>query len=614
MPPTERRDTAERRSLRSLLSAYAVSQFGNWLFRTGVVYYAYNQSHGSTALLTTAIVLVYLPILFGSRLLAPLADRYETRRMLIGLDALRAVVLAVLLAAVWGGIGFVSAATIGVMGFLSLLTPFFTASQTAYMRRVLPTDRMPSALAAVSKVDWSMFILGTAAAPVMLQVSNLPVLISLDIASFVVSGLLLVRLVPAPAPRDGRPGGTAAGSGKPRLTASSKWLLGSVFALNAGAGIINVYPNVVARDFLGGGAVWLSVINLANGAGAVLGATLAARLRKQRGLRPGVLAALAVAVSLVCMTFVTTAWVAVLASSTMLMAGQVFAVVFQARILENEPVAVAGRVSGLFTLGTFAGVTLSILLFMGLTSVGPMRSSFTVLLLIAAASALVSAWIGHAAARRHGVTAPEPAAAEVLDADLGTDLGTDLHPDLDLDAEAVALLVRQAGRAFATGVTVASTVNARVPHATTVNSFVTVSLDPALVLICVAHGSHLASLITEGSPLGITVLSARQRDTAVYFARADRPVGETQFEGHPWRPGKETGAPLLEAGAAWLECRVQTLLPAGDHAIVLARVLAFTPSEETGDGPLVFFGGAFHALGDSPSVPPVPAGLQKADQ
>ncbi|MGW0365306.1 MFS transporter [Streptomyces sp. NPDC002990] len=638
MPPTERRGSAERRSLRSLLAAYAVSQFGNWLFRTGVVYYAYNQSHGSTALLTTAIVLVYLPILFGSRLLAPLADRYETRRMLIGLDALRAVVLAVLLAAVWGGIGFVSAATIGVMGFLSLLTPFFTASQTAYLRRVLPTDRMPSALAAVSKVDWSMFILGTAAAPVMLQVSNLPVLISLDIASFVVSGLLLIRLVPAPAPRDDRPGGTAAGSGKPRLTASSKWLLGSVFALNAGAGIINVYPNVVARDFLGGGAVWLSVINLANGAGAVLGATLAARLRKQRGLRPGVLAALAVAASLVCMTSVTTAWVAVLASSTMLMAGQVFAVVFQARILENEPVAVAGRVSGLFTLGTFAGVTLSILLFMGITSIGPLRGSFTVLLLIAAASALVSAWIGHAAARRHGVTAPVPSAPEGLDGDRGhqSDTGPEREaergPDPELDAEAVALLVRQAGRAFATGVTVASTVNAGVPHATTVNSFTTVSLDPALVLICVAHGSHLASLITEGSPLGITVLSARQRDTAVYFARGDRPVGETQFEGHPWRPGKETGAPLLEAGAAWLECRVQTLLPAGDHKIVLARVLAFTPSEETGDGPLVFFGGAFHALGDSPTlptastappvaavppappVPPVAAGLQKADQ
>ncbi|WP_330301407.1 MFS transporter [Streptomyces sp. NBC_00503] len=612
MPPTERLAAAERRSLRSLLSAYAVSQFGNWLFRTGVVYYAYNQSHGSTALLTTAIVLVYLPILFGSRLLAPLADRYETRRMLIGLDALRAVVLAVLLAAVWGGIGFTSAATIGVMGFLSLLTPFFTASQTAYLRRVLPTDGMPSALAAVSKVDWSMFILGTAAAPLMLQVSNLPVLISLDIVSFVVSGLLLIRLMPAPAPAPtptgGGQAGAAAGSGKLRLTPGSKWLLVSVFALNAGAGLINVYPNVVARGFLGGGAMWLSVINLANGAGAVLGATLAARMGKQRGLRPGVLAAVAVAVSLLGMTFVTTAWVAVLASSTMLLAGQVFAVVFQSRILQNEPVAVAGRVSGLFTLGTFAGVTLSILLFMGITSFGSMRGSFTVLLFIAAAAALVSAWVGQVAARRHGVTAPEPAGAEAGRAEQAG------GPDADADAE--ALLVRRAGRAFATGVAVASTVgvDSGVPHATTVNSFVTVSLDPPLVMVCVEHTSHLASLVTEGAPLGVTVLGAGQRETAAHFARGDRPLGEEQFEGHPWRPGKETGAPLLEAGTAWLECRVQTLLPAGDHTIVLALVRAFTASEDPGEGPLVFFGGAFHALDVPPSGPAVPAGFREGER
>ncbi|MFG2874857.1 MFS transporter [Streptomyces sp. NPDC048337] len=597
MPPTERRETTEHRSLRALLSAYAVSQFGNWLFRTGVVYYAYNQNHGSNALLTTAIVLVYLPILFGSRLLAPLADRQDTRRTLIGLDVLRASVLVVLLAAVGGGAGggFTSAATIGVMAFLSLLTPFFTASQTAYLRRVLPTERIPSALAAVSKVDWSTFILGTAAAPLMLQVSNLPVLITLDIASFVVSGLLLVRLAPAPAPAGGRTDGAAGGAGKPRLTGSSRWLLASVFALNAGAGVINVYPNVVARDFLGGGATWLSVINLANGAGAVIGATLAARLRGRRGLRPGVLAALTVAVSLACMTLVTTAWVAVLASSTMLLAGQVFAVVFQARILENEPVAVAGRVSGHFTLGTFAGVTVSILLFMGITSAGSLRGSFTVLLLAAALSALVSAGVGHAAARRYGEAAPE--------AD---------PQGPDGEAESAALLVRQAGRSFATGVTVASTVASGVPHATTVNSFVTVSLDPPLVMICVAHGSHLGGLITEGSPLGVTVLAADQRETAVHFARAERPVGEAQFAGHAWRPGQETGAPLLSEGAAWLEGRVQSVVPAGDHAIVLARVLAFTPSDEPGEGPLVFYGGGFHSLGHDASA--APGGLQKAEQ
>ncbi|MFD5464240.1 MFS transporter [Kitasatospora sp. NPDC127059] len=625
MPPAERSEPSERRSLRALLSAYAVSQFGNWLFRTGVVYYAYNQNHGSNAVLTTAIVLVYLPILFGSRLLAPLADRRDTRRTLIGLDALRAAVLAVLLVVVSAGAGFTSAATIGVMAFLSLLTPFFTASQTAYLRRVLPDDRLPAALASLSRIDWSMFILGTAAAPLMLQVSDLPTLTSLDIATFVVSGLLLLRLMPAPAVTSARRGSAAAGSGRPRLTGNSRLLLVSVFALNAGAGLINVYPNVVARDFLGGGATWLSVINLANGTGAVIGATLAGRLRKQRGLRPGVLAALVVAGSLACMTFVTNAWVAVPASSVMLAAGQVFAVLFQSRILENEPVAVAGRVSGLFTLGTFAGVTVSILLFMAVTGfgtgAGSVRRSFTVLLLVAAASALASALVGAAALRRHGDRAPgapdAPDAPDALGAPEDRETPAAAYGASGPDPASAAPLVRQAGRAFATGVTVASTVHDGIPHATTVNSFVTVSLDPALVLVCVERGSRLDALIAEKAPLGITVLSAGQRDTAVHFAKRDRPSGEAQFDGHPWRPGKETGAPLLEAGTAWLECAVRTVVPAGDHSIVLAEVLSFTdvPSCTEPDrygqrrAPLVFFGGGFHTLAERlpPKQPPAEA-------
>jgi flavin reductase (DIM6/NTAB) family NADH-FMN oxidoreductase RutF len=621
LPPDEHSEQLQRRSLRALLSAYAVSQLGNWLFRTGVVYYAYNHNNGSDALLTTAIVLVYLPILFGSRLLAPLADRRDTRRTLIGLDVLRAAVLAVLLAVVAAGTGGTSGATIGVLALLSLLTPFFTASQTAYLRQVLPVQRIPAALASVSRVDWSTFVVGTAAAPLMLEVSNLPTLIVLDIATFLVSGLLLVRLTPASDLAGDGHGDATASDRKPGLTLSSKWLLASIFLLNAGAGLINVYPNVVARHFLGGGAAWLSAINLANGVGGVLGATLAGRLSKQRGLRPGTLAALAVALSLACMTLVTTAWAAIISSSVMLMAGQVFAVVYQARILENEPVAVAGRISGFFTLGTFAGVTVSTLLFLGGTSVGPMRDSFTVVLVVGAASALVAALVGHAASRRYGDKAR---AAEAPTPHAGTAEGSGGSEDRlpDLDAEQKALLVRRAGRAFVTGVAVASTVTARGPHATTVNSFVTVSLDPALVMVSVECGSRLESLVAEDSPLGITILSARQRDTALHFARGDRPVGEGQFEGHAWREGRSTGAPLLEEGTTWLECRVHAILPAGDHSLVLARVVSFTSCDQHGHGPLVFFDGGFHTLTGNPPataqeaepVDPVPAGSKGGEK
>ncbi|MBM0201662.1 flavin reductase [Micromonospora sp. STR1s_5] len=564
---------------RTLLSAYAVSQFGNWLFRTGVVYFAYNQSHGSAALLTTVIALVYLPILVGSRVLAPLADRRDTRRTLIGLDILRALTLCILLATTVAGGAVTTGATIAAMAVLSLLTPLFTASQTAYLRQTLPTEGLPAALAGVTRIDWLMFVLGTASAPLMLQISNLPTLIMLDIVTFVVSALLLVR-----------------------LALSSRWLLAAVFALNAGAGVINVYPNVVARNYLGGGATWLSVINLANGVGAVIGSTLAGRVSRGHGLRPGILAAVAVAVSLVGMTFVTTAWIAVLASTTMLLAGQVFAVVFQARILADEPVERAGRASGLFTLGTFAGVTVSVLLFLGLTAFGPPHHSFTVLLLLGAGTALISALIGQVASRRFGAGTPVTATAPAQPEPAPT--GRDV--EAEAEAQRRVGLVRAAGRTFATGVTVVSTLKSLVPHAATVNSFVTVSLDPALVSICIDRTARLHALLEADSPLGITILSAAQRDAAMHFADRHRALGQAQFDGHAWRQGKETGAPLLEEGHAWLECRVERLIIAGDHSIVLARVLSFaTADPDDGHGPLVFAGGRFRTLPDDRSEPGV---------
>lgn len=387
--PTPRTKWPSRR-LGPLLVAYTISQFGNWMFRAGLVYHLYNQQQGSAPLLTGAVLLVYLPILIGSRALAPRADRAENRRTLILLDLVRATLLAALLPFTLSDASATTAVVLTVLAVLSMLSPFFTASQTSYLRRVLPTDQVQRGLVALSNVEWATYILGTAAGPVVVGYSSLSEVIMLDLGTFVISLLLLTRAAKAPIP-------TTEGATPATPTAGTPYnpipVLVSVFFLNAGAGLINVYPNVATRDFLHLGPNALTVFFLMNGLGGLIGATLAGRLPLRR--RPWLVvgAAVAVAGSLGLMHELQNAVAAIAASSAMLLAGQVFAVGVQSQLLATQPVGRAGTVSGWFTLATFGGVTASTLLFAASTLLGPATTAVPPLMMLAAGSAAVSAFI-----------------------------------------------------------------------------------------------------------------------------------------------------------------------------------------------------------------------------
>ena len=375
----------------SLLGAYAVSQLGNWLFRAGVIYEAYNKAHGSVAVLTAAILLVYVPILIGSRVLAPLVDRWETRRVLISLDATRALILCGLLIVVLCRSDLITPFALLTLGLLCLLSPMFTASQTAYLRRVLPADGMTGALAGLSKVEWATFILGTAAGPMLLQLSDVPQLILVDAVSFALSATLLCRLRPAPPSTV-----SIASEGvvqQPRLDPQTKRIMLSIWIVNSGAGLINVYPNVVTRDFLHGDARLLGLINLVDGFGGLVGATVIGRWKPGVKRRPILLGALLVSISLVGMAGASHLPLALVSSATMLLAGQIYSVSAQARMLSNEPARLAGRVSGYYRFATLGGVTVSTLAFPLVVHAAGIGTGFPVLLLAAAALALLAAFL-----------------------------------------------------------------------------------------------------------------------------------------------------------------------------------------------------------------------------
>ena len=148
---------------------------------------------------------------------------------------------------------------------------------------------------------------------------------------------------------------------------------------------------------------------------------------------------------------------------------------------------------------------------------------------------------------------------------------------------------RNACALYATGVTVA-TVRAPdgTPHGLTVNSFTSVSLQPPLILICIDYAYNFLSHFRACSNFAINVLSESQRDLSVKFAA--KPEG--RFEGVPWYTNV-TGAPLLPGCIANFECRLSSIIEAGDHAIFLGEVIHAASS---GGRPLLYFDREYRAL------------------
>lgn len=146
--------------------------------------------------------------------------------------------------------------------------------------------------------------------------------------------------------------------------------------------------------------------------------------------------------------------------------------------------------------------------------------------------------------------------------------------------------LRDAFGAFATGVTVvaASTAEGR-PIGFTANSFTSVSLDPPMLLICLARSSRNFATMMAADNFSVSVLSKAQREVSDIFARPS----EDRFARVDWRRGGN-GAPVIGGAAAWFECDASQRVEAGDHVVILGRVTAFG---NTGDDGLGYVRGGY---------------------
>lgn len=147
---------------------------------------------------------------------------------------------------------------------------------------------------------------------------------------------------------------------------------------------------------------------------------------------------------------------------------------------------------------------------------------------------------------------------------------------------------RACGR-FATGVAVLTTRAADgSPHGLTINSFSSISLDPPLVMVAVAHACAVLEHFNSGL-FTVNILRETQADLSERFAE----FPEGRFTGIPWSPGI-TGSPWIEGVLAVIDCRIVRSVDVGDHRMLIGQAVDAQASEGR---PLVFFGRSYTTLG-----------------
>ncbi|MFI5417991.1 MAG: flavin reductase family protein [Candidatus Lutacidiplasmatales archaeon] len=137
---------------------------------------------------------------------------------------------------------------------------------------------------------------------------------------------------------------------------------------------------------------------------------------------------------------------------------------------------------------------------------------------------------------------------------------------------------------WATGVTVVTTSDGDFDAGLTVNSFLSVSLRPPLLLVSLAEDTEATPVIVRTRKFAVSVLSADQRALSERFGQAIPPA--EKFRDVPIRRG-ELGLPLLVGATATFECRVVEAHPAADHLLVLGEVVRAEAGDDA--SPLLFF-------------------------
>jgi len=139
---------------------------------------------------------------------------------------------------------------------------------------------------------------------------------------------------------------------------------------------------------------------------------------------------------------------------------------------------------------------------------------------------------------------------------------------------------------FTTGVTVVAGMEDGRPVGFTCQSFVSLSIDPPFIAVAPARSSTSWPRIARAGKFCVNVLGDQQMEVGRRFSVS----GGDKFEGVDWHPAPVSGAPVIEGSLAWVDCNVELVHEAGDHELIIGKVLDLGLGEGS---PLVFFRRSF---------------------
>lgn len=150
-------------------------------------------------------------------------------------------------------------------------------------------------------------------------------------------------------------------------------------------------------------------------------------------------------------------------------------------------------------------------------------------------------------------------------------------------------LFRNAMGKFATGVTVVATeVDGKV-HGMTANAFMSVSLNPKLVVISIAEKARMLEKIKLSNNFSVNILSVDQQEVSMIFAGQKKEHHDVDFE-------RIAGVPVLAGALAQIACEVTAVHVEGDHTLFIGKVKDIIVEDSE---PLIYFSGKYRNLGEN---------------